>query len=128
MPPQYKPRTNPTILQHARDNRHPQTPAEAKLWQLIRNRNLDGYKFRRQHPIGYYIVDFYCHESKLIVEVDGRSHDNQIAYDEQRTTWLQSEGFRVIRFTNEQVMRNVVSVTEEILKACREVEPQEPSP
>lgn len=120
----HKPRTNPIILQHARDNRHPQTPAETKLWQLLRNHNLDGYKFRRQHPIGHYIVDFYCHETRLVVEIDGRSHDEQIEYDAARTAWLEGQGCRVVRFTNEQVMRDVVMVAEAILAACREA----PSP
>ena len=124
MPQTNKSSINPTILQHARDNRHPQTPAETKLWKLLRNRNLDGYKFRRQHPIGYYIVDFYCHETKLVVEVDGRSHDERIEYDAERTMWLEGQGCRVIRFTNQQVMRDVVMVVEAILAACREA----PSP
>ena len=124
MPPTNTPRIDPTILHHARDNRHPQTPAEAKLWPLLRNRNLDGYKFRRQHPIGFYIVDFYCHEARLIIELDGRSHDEQIEYDAERTEGLEGEGYRVLRFANELVMRNVVMVAEAILAACRE----EPSP
>ncbi|CUS03073.2 conserved protein of unknown function [Candidatus Promineifilum breve] len=124
MPPTNKPQTDPTILQHARANRHLHTPAETKLWRLLRNHNLDGYKFRRQHPIGHYIVDFYCHETKLVVELDGRSHDEQMEYDAERTAWLESQGYRVIRFANERVMQDVVMVAEAILAACRE----EPSP
>jgi very-short-patch-repair endonuclease len=124
MPPTHKSHTDPTILRHARDNRHLQTPAEAKLWQLLRNHNLDGYKFRRQHPIGHYVVDFYCHETRLVVEIDGRTHDDRFEYDAARTAWLQAQGCRVIRFSNQQVMRDVVSVAEAILLACRE----EPSP
>ncbi len=112
--------TAPDILQHARDNRHRQTPAEARLWQLLRNHNLDGFKFRRQHPIGRYIVDFYSHEARLVVELDGRSHDAQMVYDEARTAWLEAQGYRVLRFSNQVVMQEVARVAEVIRAACRE--------
>ena len=117
-------KTDPDSIKHARQNRHLQTPAEARLWQLLRNHNLDGLKFRRQHPIGCYIVDFYCHDARLVVELDGRSHDEQIGYDAARTAWLEGQGYRVIRFTNQVVMSDVVRVAEVIRAACRE----EPSP
>jgi len=109
---------DPVIRQHARENRHHQSPAEAKLWKVLRNHNLDGRKFRRQHPIGPYIVDFYCHEARLVVELDGRSHDAQMDYDAARTAWLESQGYRVIRFANAQVMKDIVSVVERIRLAC----------
>jgi very-short-patch-repair endonuclease len=115
---------DPDILSYARENRRRQSPAEAKLWNLLRNRRLDGLKFRRQHPIGRFIVDFYCHEARLIVELDGRSHDAQLDYDALRTGWLQEQGYRVVRFTNEQVLRDAIGVAEVIRVACRE----EPSP
>ena len=124
MPSTNTPPVAPTIRQHARDNRHHQSPAEAKLWQVLRNRNLDGRKFRCQHPLGPYIADFYCHEAKLVVELDGRSHDAQMDYDAARTAWLESQGDRVVRVTNAQVMRDIVSVVEGIRLACGE----EPSP
>ena len=124
MPSTPKPTIHPTIRQHARDNRHYQSPAEAKLWQVLRNHNLDWRKFRRQHPLGPYIADFYCHEAKLIVELDGRSHDAQMDYDAARTAWMESQGYRVVRVTNTQVMRDIVSVMEGIRLACD----QAPSP
>ena len=119
-----KPPIDPTARQHARENRHRQSPAEAKLWKTLRNHNVDGRKFRRQHPIGPYIVDFYCYEAKLVVKLDGRSHDVQMDYDAVRTAWLESQGCRVVRFTNAQVMKDIVSVVEGIRLACGE----EPSP
>ena len=119
-----KPPIDPITRQHARENRHYQSPAEAKLWKVLRNYHVDGRKFRRQHPIGPYIVDFYCHEVGLVVELDGRSHDAQIDYDAARTAWLESEGYRVVRFANAQVMGDVVSVVEGIRLACGEM----PSP
>ena len=114
----------PVIREHARENRHHQSPAEAKIWKALRNHNLDGHKFRRQHPLGPYIVDFYCHEANLVVELDGRSHDAQLEYDAARTAWLESQGCRVLRFSNVQVMKDIVSVVEGIRLACDE----EPSP
>ena len=119
-----KPPIDPITRQHARENRHRQSPAETKLWKALRNHNLDDYKFRRQHPIGPYIVDFYCHEANLVIELDGRSHDAQMEYDAARTAWLESQGCRVIRFSNVQVKQDIVSVVEGIRLACGE----EPSP
>jgi very-short-patch-repair endonuclease len=120
MPSITNPPIDPTIRQHARENRHHPSPVEAKLWKVLRNHNVDGRKFRRQHPIGPYIVDFYCHEARLVVELDGRSHDAQMAYDAARTAWLESQGCRVIRFSNMQVMQDVVSVVKGIRLACEE--------
>jgi very-short-patch-repair endonuclease len=82
------PRTPPILLQAARELRHPQTPAEQKLWSRLRNRQLNGFKFRRQHPIDRFIIDFYCDEAKLCIEVDGDSHAEQIEYDQARTVYL----------------------------------------
>jgi len=91
------------------------TPAEKKLWQRIRKQNL-GVKFRRQHPINRYIADFYCHEARLIVEIDGGYHndEDQIAYDMGRTRELEEFGIRVIRFTNEEVEMDVEDVLDRI--------------
>src|SRR5260370_34459725 len=73
---------------------------ELRVWIRLRGRKLDGWKFRRQHPIGPYYVDFYCPAAKLIVEIDGPRHDySNDAYDMRRQAWLEAEGFRVIRFT-----------------------------
>ena len=91
-------------------------PAEHKLWQQLRNRQVDGLKFRRQVPVGKYIADFVCHETKLIVELDGPTHDEREAHDQQRTRFLQREGYRVIRFLNEDVHRDIDSVLRTILR------------
>ena len=115
-------RFNPIILQHAREMRHPQTPAEATLWQQLRNRNLE-FKFRRQHPIERFIIDFYCAEVKLCIEIDGGSHleQEQQEYDSVRTKVLESIGYRVIRFTNSDVRYNIKAVAQGILDICSEL-------
>ena len=100
----------------ARELRKDMTPAEKKLWQHLRDGQLDGAYFRKQHAIGTYIVDFFCAKSKLVIEVDGDSHAEQAEYDVQRTKWLNEEkGYRVIRFTNRDVLHN----TEAVLEAIR---------
>jgi very-short-patch-repair endonuclease len=111
-------RIHPVILAYAREMRQPQTTAEENLWRVLRNRQT-GFKFRRQHPIGRFIVDFYCAEAKLLIEVDGDSHlePNQIEYDRARTDYLEDLGYRVIRFTNDNVRYNIEIVTSEILAA-----------
>jgi very-short-patch-repair endonuclease len=110
-------RIHPTILMHAREMRHPQTPAEATLWQALRNRKV-GFKFRRQHPIYRFIIDFYCAKAKLLIEVDGGSHleQNQKEYDQARTEYLEELGYKVIRFTNNDVRYNINAVTDKILQ------------
>lgn len=108
------------ILHHARRMRHEPTKAEKLLWQKLRRRQLGGYKFRRQHPIGNYIVDFYCAETKLIVEVDGDIHAYQESYDKERTKDLEALGYQVVRFWNEQVLKETIGVLEMILAACDE--------
>ena len=88
----------------ARQMRHEPTPAEQRLWERIRNRQIGGAKFRRQYAVGRYIVDFVCLEQRLIIEVDGGIHDRQQDYDEARQSRLESTGFRVIRFSNGEIM------------------------
>jgi very-short-patch-repair endonuclease len=112
-------RIHPAIRQRSRELRQPQTPAEQNLWAFLRGEQLAGYKFRRQHPIGFYIVDFYCAQAKLIIEIDGDSHSEQIEYDQDRTEWLESLGYRVVRFTNLEVRENISAVIENILKHCK---------
>ena len=97
--------------------------AEKKLWQGLRAKRLDGLKFKRQLPIGGYIADFACEECRLIVEVDGTQHDSQIAYDEERTKFLESLGWRVIRFYAGDVMRDVNQVLRAILFTARKPSP-----
>jgi len=91
---------------YGRDNRKAPTEAEDVMWQALRNRQLGGHKFRRQHPIGMFIADFVCISAKLVVEIDGEYHQSpgQIEYDEARTAYLNEAGFRVVRFTNQQVL------------------------
>lgn len=106
------------IFENANALKKVMTTAEKVLWNELRNRKLDGHKFRRQHPVAKYIVDFYCYESKLIIEVDGKVHlsnENQ-AYDRQRTEHLEAYGIKLIRFTNDQVLENTTSVLIEIRK------------
>lgn len=109
-------RIHPLIRQRARSLRQPQTPAEQTLWAFLRNAQLEGYKFRRQRPIGSYIVDFYCARRKLIVEVDGDSHAQQVDYDNERSAWLESRGYRVIRFQNSDIRMNLNAVLQSILE------------
>jgi very-short-patch-repair endonuclease len=105
----------------AKDMRHAPTPAEEKLWQHIRNRRIGGAKFRRQHSIHGFIVDFVCLEQQLIVEVDGEIHDlpDQHEYDVQRQAFLEAIGFRVLRFRNEDVLTAADAVTEVIGQALQ---------
>lgn len=106
------------IFDFARILRKEQTSAEDLLWNRLRSQNLDGYKFRRQHPIKNWIADFYCHEAKLVIEVDGRIHlaKQQKQSDEGRSYELEGLGLKVIRFTNEEVMGNINNVLKEIKK------------
>lgn len=99
--------------------RQNQTEAEKLLWQQLRNRNLSNYKFRRQYPIEPYIVDFLCFSHKLIVELDGGHHneEQQIIYDTERSDYLESKGFVILRFWNNQVLGETEVVLNQILLA-----------
>ena len=110
---------SPVLLQRSRDFRHPLTPPEAKVWDAVRNRQL-GFKIRRQHAIGRFIVDFYCAEARLVIEIDGDAHavPGQAAYDAARTAWLEERGYKVIRFEAGEVGRNLAGVLEAIRGAC----------
>ena len=102
------------------------TDAETKLWNKLRNRQL-GYKFRRQVPRGSYIVDFMCAERKLIVEVDGGQHYDSEA-DKVRDTYLRTQGYRVIRFWNHEVLGNIEGVLQELLSELKAAPSPQPSP
>jgi very-short-patch-repair endonuclease len=106
------------IEQAARQLRQHLTPAEVQLWNALQRRQLVGLRFRCQHPVGRFIVDFYCPSCKLVIEVDGDIHSQQLAYDEARTEQLQSFGYRVLRFTNEEVLSDLQNVLACILKAA----------
>ncbi|MBI4178589.1 endonuclease domain-containing protein [bacterium] len=90
------------------------TESEKKLWYHLRLRQRDGCKFRRQHPLGPYVVDFVCLDKRLIIEVDGGQHAEQEGYDRERTAWLESAGFRVMRFWNNEILREMEAVLEQI--------------
>lgn len=100
-------REDPNLLNKARDMRHQPTMAEQKLWRLLRGRQLGGHKFRRQVPIGRYIVDLVCLEARVIIEADGGQHDREDAAEKARTQFLESQGFRVLRFWNNEVLGNI---------------------
>jgi len=93
------------------------TEAELALWRHLRLRQLKGCKFRRQQPIGKYIVDFVCLEKRLIIEVDGGQHSGHASYDSERNAWLESQGFSVLRFWNNQVLKEMEAVEEVIMDA-----------
>lgn len=103
------------LHQRAKEFRKSATGAEAVLWEALKARKLAGLKFRRQHAIGPFIVDFYCHALRLVIEVDGEVHEQQRDYDEHREIWLRDEGLRVIRFTNKAVLENLEMVLEKIV-------------
>lgn len=96
------------------------TDAEALLWHFLRNRDFCGFKFRRQHPVGGYILDFYCNEAKLAIELDGSGHseDERKDYDSERTKVLEGAGIRVLRFWNDEVLTELEHVLEEIYAAA----------
>jgi very-short-patch-repair endonuclease len=108
------------IRTRARELGKTMTPAEEMLWQQLRGRRLGGLKFRRQHPLGNLIVDFYCAEHRLVIEVDGGIHAAQRESDAERTQQLVDHGYRVIRLTNKQVEEAVGETLSIILAACRE--------
>ena len=114
-------------VDRARSLRGAQTDAEQALWYRLRNRRLDGWRFRRQHEIDLYIVDFVCAEAALIVELDGGQHGEQLIYDETRTRKLQEMGYRVLRFWNNDVLKNLDSVLEVIVEALASPAPH-PNP
>jgi very-short-patch-repair endonuclease len=115
-------RTSPIILSNARTLRHNLTEAEASLWQVLRMRQQDNIHFRRQHAIGPYIVDFCAPRQKLIIEVDGGQHLEQQEYDSQRTAFLESKGYRVLRFWNDEVIKNRDGVLLVVLEALGFIE------
>jgi very-short-patch-repair endonuclease len=110
------PRSNPKTRTRAIELRKVLTPAERKLWSRIRDDQL-GVNFRRQHAVGNYIPDFVCIEKKLIIELDGSQHLEQEEHDQERTKYLASLGYKVIRFWNNDVMKNIEGVILAILHA-----------
>ena len=111
-------RASAELQARARELRREMTPAERRLWARIRHGQLDGAHFRRQHAVGPFIVDFFCAEAKLVIEVDGDVHATQADHDAARTAWLEEQKhYRVMRFTNEEVFRELDAVVEAIWEA-----------
>jgi adenine-specific DNA-methyltransferase len=105
----------------AKQLRREQTGVERKLWHALRNRQFHGCKFRRQQPVGPYVVDFVCFESRLVIELDGGQHgsDDVVAYDQARTYRLEKDGFQVLRFFNNELNANFDGVLEAIERCIR---------
>ena len=112
----------------ARELRSRMTDAEALLWMLLRNRRVAGAKFRRQSPVGRYILDYYCVEKKLAIELDGGQHGETADYDEHRDSWLSLQGIRVLRFWNNQMLAETEAVMEVIYRAVVETESEHSTP
>jgi len=108
---------------NARALRSHSSDAERHLWRRVRNRQLGGYRFRRQMPMGHYIVDFVCLRARLVVELDGGHHAERLLEDFERTRDLARSGFRVLRFWNNEVLRETEAVLESILEALRQACP-----
>ncbi len=117
MPPK---RANPKSYERARALRRKLTPAEQKLWSVLRGNKLNGINFRRQHAIGNYIVDFVSIKKKLVIELDGSQHFEQTEYDSERTRCLESQGYKVLRLWNNQVEKEMDGVIQVIENACRQ--------
>jgi very-short-patch-repair endonuclease len=112
----------------AREKRHEPTPAEDHLWQQLRGRQVAGVKFRRQHAIDKFIVDFFCVEAHLAIEVDGLIHQYNEVEDAVRQEFLESMGIQVLRFTNEQVLESTDLVLKAIIAVCTATTKGNPSP
>lgn len=112
---------NNKLVPIARKLRKESTPAERLLWKHLRNRQLNGWKFRRQFPLGDYIADFICLEQKLIIEVDGGQHATQIAADINRTEFFEGKKFTVLRFWNNEVLQNISGVVKAIEMAVGKI-------
>ena len=117
---------NPELLDHAKKMRREMTAAEQRLWHYLRAGRLQGYKFRRQQPMGSYIADFVCVNPKLIIEADGGQHSDAPG-DERRDTWLRSQGFTVLRFWNNEIMTNLEGVLSNIASVTSDF-PLSPGP
>ena len=101
----------------ARQNRNNPTPAEKKIWyEVLCRKQLEGYKFTRQKPLGGYIVDFYCSKLRLVIEIDGDSHAENKEYDEARTEALSQLGLRLLRYTNREVCNNIEGVFQDLMQ------------
>lgn len=103
-----------TLLDRAKALRTGQTDAELRLWYYLRAHRFLGLKFKRQKPLGPYIVDFLCHELALIIELDGGQHGERVVYDQRRDAWLCAQGYAVLRFWNHEVLQDTPAVLERV--------------
>jgi adenine-specific DNA-methyltransferase len=126
--PHHPSRLPEDIRAWAREMRSRITDAEALLWMLLRDRRIAGAKFRRQHPVERYILDYYCVEKKLAIELDGGQHGEAVDYDQQRDNWLSLRGIRVLRFWNNQMLTETEAVMEVIYQAVVDDVPETPLP
>ena len=110
---------NHPLTPFARQLRKQSTHTENLLWKQLRAKRFSNLKWRRQQALGNYIVDFICHEKKLIIECDGGQHDEQVSYDQKRDRWLQDQGYRVLRFWNNEILGDIETVLQIIFRACR---------
>ncbi|OGU16978.1 MAG: hypothetical protein A2076_16880 [Geobacteraceae bacterium GWC2_53_11] len=119
----------PLLTSRRKELRNNSTPAEKTLWSMLQHSNLGGYKFRRQHSVGAYILDFYCSSEKLAIELDGDSHftDEAIEYDLERTAFLNALNIKVLRFLNTDVYSNLNAVCERILAEIENLTTPSPS-
>ena len=109
-------RTTPKVFRQAKQLHRNMTPAEVKLWARLRAHRLEGVHFRNQHAIGNYVVDFCAPRKKLIIELDGSQHVEQVEYDAERTKYLELKGYKVIRFWNHDVMKDIDGVIRAIMQ------------
>ncbi len=112
-------RIPPNIKTNSRKLRSELTEAETHLWQHLKARQVCDKKFRRQHPVGNYILDFACIEARLAIEVDGGQHSEMQSQDNLRTAWLETQGWKVLRFWNNEVLQNIEGVLEKVLKTLK---------
>ncbi|MBU1148219.1 MAG: endonuclease domain-containing protein [Candidatus Omnitrophica bacterium] len=118
---------NSNIITNARNPRKRFTDAEKLLWQYLRAKQLEGFKFRRQQPIGNYVVDFVCFEKGVVIEVDGGQHAVEREKDKERDEWLNGQNLKVLRFWNNEVLTNIGGVLEVIREHCLSHPPLNPS-
>src|SRR6185369_2730921 len=112
-------RVDPSKLSLAKQFRREMTPAELTLWKALRRNQVDGLHFRRQQVIAGFIVDFYCHAPRLVIEVDGGVHKSSVRYDQERDRLLESHGFRILRLRNETILNDLPSALAEIRDAAK---------
>jgi very-short-patch-repair endonuclease len=113
-------RVDPRLLDFAKELRAKQAPAEQILWECLRSRRLNGFKFRRQTPIGEFISDFYCAECRLIIEADGKTHYGKLAQDEKRTLRLNEQGYEVVRYSNIDVYEDLDTLLSDLVDRCEQ--------